>query len=100
MASNRAPVVTISPIWNAELAIVQTGIAGMIKIALKKPVTKSKRDSVSGKFHALMNVGIEAKVFAAVASKTAISGELANCQNNNAVKDRPPQNQSDRVSRQ
>ena len=72
----------------------------MIKIALKKPVTKIKRDSVSGKFHALMNVGIEATVFAAVASRTAMSGELANCQNNNAAEDRPPQNQSNQVSRQ
>ena len=72
----------------------------MIKIALKKLVIKIKRVSVSGKFHALMNVGIEAKAFAAVASKTAMSGEFTNCQNNNAVKDRPPQSQSNRVSRQ
>ena len=71
-----APVVSIKPIWNAELAIFQTGIAGMIKTALKKLLIKINRVSVSGKFHALMNVGIEAKVFAAVASKTAMSGEL------------------------
>jgi hypothetical protein len=38
----------MSPIWNAELATVQTGIAGMIKIALKKLVMKIRRDSVSG----------------------------------------------------
>ena len=72
----------------------------MIKIALKKLVIKIKRDSVSGKFHALMNVGIEAKAFAAVASKTAMSGEFTNCQNNKAVKDNTPQTQSQRVSRQ
>ena len=71
-----APVVSIKPIWNAELAIFQTGIAGMIKTALKKLLIKINRVSVSGKFHALMNVGIEAKVFAAVASKTAMSGEI------------------------
>ena len=92
------PVVNIKLIWNAELAMFQTGIAGMIKTALKKQLIKINRVSVSGKFHALMNVGIEAKVFAAAASKTAMSGELANCQNNNAVKDRPPQNQSNQVS--
>ena len=94
------PVVNIKPIWKAELAMFQTGIAGMIKTALKKLVIKVNRVSVSGKFHALMNVGIEAKVFAAVASKTAMSGEPVSCQNNNAVKDRPPQNQSNRVRRQ
>ena len=93
-----APVVNIKPIWKAELAMFQTGIAGMIKTALKKLLIKINRVSVSGKFHALMNVGIEAKVFAAVASKTAMSGEPVSCQNNNAVKDRPPQNQSNRVS--
>ena len=48
----------------------------MIKTALKKLLIKINRVSVSGKFHALMNVGIEAKVFAAVASKTAMSGEI------------------------
>ena len=93
-----APVVNIKPIWKAELAMFQTGIAGMIKTALKKLLIKINRVSVSGKFHALMNVGIKAKVFAAAASKTAMSGELASCQNNNAVKDRPPQNQSNQVS--
>ncbi len=71
-----APVVNIKPIWNAELAMFQTGIAGMIKTALKKLLIKINRVSVSGKFHALMNVGIEAKVFAAVASKTAMSESL------------------------
>ena len=76
----------------------QTGIAGMIKTVLKKRLTKINRVSVSGKFHAFMNVGIEAKVFAAVASKTAMSGELGSCQNNNAVNDSPPQNQSNQVS--
>ena len=95
-----APVVNIKPIWNAELAMFQTGIAGMIKTALKKLLIKINRVSVSGKFHALINVGIEAKVFAAVASKTAMSGEPVSCQNNNAVKDKPPQNQSNRVRRQ
>ena len=94
------PVPNIKLIWNAELATFQTGIAGMIKTALKKLVIKVNRVSVSGKFHALMNVGIEAKVFAAVASETAINGEFANCQNNKAAKDKAPQNKSKRVSRQ
>lgn len=69
-------------------------------MALKKLVIKIKRDSVSGKFHAFMNVGIEAKVFAAVARETATNGEFANCQNNKAVKDNAPQSKSKRVSRQ
>ena len=48
----------------------------MIKTALKKLLIKINRVSVIGKFHTLMNVGIEAKVLAAVASKTAMSGEI------------------------
>ena len=48
----------------------------MIKTALKKLLIKINRVSVIGKFHTLMNVGIEPKVFAAVASKTAMSGEI------------------------
>ena len=92
------PVPNIKLIWNAELAMFQTGIAGIIKTALKKLLIKINRVSVSGKFHALMNVGIKANVFAAAASKTAMSGELASCQNSNAAKDRPPQIQSNQVS--
>ena len=100
MANRRAPVVSIKPIWNAALAMVHAGITGIIKIALTKLMIKINRDSVSGKFHALTNVGIEAKVFAAVASETAINGEFASCQNNKAVKDKAPQNKSKQVSRQ
>ena len=41
----------------------------MMMIELTKLVIKIKRDSVSGYFHAFTNVGIDARVFALLASR-------------------------------
>ena len=70
----------------------------MMMIELTKLVIKIKRDSVSGYFHAFTNVGIDARVFALLASRTAIRGESANCQKINAKTESAPHYQSNFLS--